>query len=31
VLAVAYLAIVWTLSALIRLLEARLALPESFR
>jgi His/Glu/Gln/Arg/opine family amino acid ABC transporter permease subunit len=31
VLAVVYLAIVWTLSALIRLLEARLALPESFR
>jgi His/Glu/Gln/Arg/opine family amino acid ABC transporter permease subunit len=29
VLAVMYLAIVWTLSALIRLLEARLALPES--
>jgi His/Glu/Gln/Arg/opine family amino acid ABC transporter permease subunit len=29
VLAVIYLAIVWTLSALIRLLEARLALPES--
>jgi His/Glu/Gln/Arg/opine family amino acid ABC transporter permease subunit len=29
VLAVVYLAIVWTLSALIRLLEARLALPES--
>jgi polar amino acid transport system permease protein len=28
VLAVAYLAIVWTLSALIRLLEKRLALPE---
>jgi His/Glu/Gln/Arg/opine family amino acid ABC transporter permease subunit len=28
VLAVVYLAIVWTLSALIRLLEARLALPE---
>ena len=28
VLAVAYLVIVWTLSALIRLLEARLALPE---
>jgi His/Glu/Gln/Arg/opine family amino acid ABC transporter permease subunit len=28
VLAVLYLAIVWTLSALIRLLEARLALPE---
>jgi His/Glu/Gln/Arg/opine family amino acid ABC transporter permease subunit len=28
VLAVIYLAIVWTLSALIRLLEARLALPE---
>jgi His/Glu/Gln/Arg/opine family amino acid ABC transporter permease subunit len=27
-LAVAYLAIVWTLSALIRLLESRLALPE---
>ena len=30
VLAVVYLAIVWTLSALIRLLEARLALPEAF-
>jgi polar amino acid transport system permease protein len=29
VLAVVYLVIVWTLSALIRLLEARLALPES--
>jgi His/Glu/Gln/Arg/opine family amino acid ABC transporter permease subunit len=29
VLAVIYLAIVWTLSALIRLLESRLALPES--
>jgi His/Glu/Gln/Arg/opine family amino acid ABC transporter permease subunit len=29
VLAVIYLAIVWTLSALIRLLEARLALPET--
>jgi His/Glu/Gln/Arg/opine family amino acid ABC transporter permease subunit len=29
VLAVVYLTIVWTLSALIRLLEARLALPES--
>jgi polar amino acid transport system permease protein len=29
VLAVVYLALVWTLSALIRLLEARLALPES--
>jgi His/Glu/Gln/Arg/opine family amino acid ABC transporter permease subunit len=29
VLAVIYLAIVWTLSAVIRLLEARLALPES--
>jgi polar amino acid transport system permease protein len=28
-LAVAYLAIVWTLSALIRFLEARLALPEA--
>ena len=28
VLAVAYLSLVWTLSALIRLLEARLALPE---
>ena len=28
VLAVTYLALVWTLSALIRLLEARLALPE---
>ncbi len=31
VLAVAYLAIVWTLSALIRLLEARLALPTEAR
>jgi His/Glu/Gln/Arg/opine family amino acid ABC transporter permease subunit len=31
VLAVIYLAIVWTLSALIRLLEARLALPETPR
>ena len=29
VLAVVYLAIVWTLSALIRLLESRLALPEA--
>jgi His/Glu/Gln/Arg/opine family amino acid ABC transporter permease subunit len=29
VLAIAYLSIVWTLSALIRLLEARLALPEA--
>jgi polar amino acid transport system permease protein len=29
VLAVVYLALVWTLSALIRLLETRLALPES--
>jgi len=29
-LAVAYLAIVWTLSALIRFLERRLALPEAF-
>jgi ABC-type amino acid transport system permease subunit len=29
VLAVLYLAIVWTLSALIRVLESRLALPES--
>ena len=28
VLAVVYLALVWTLSALIRLLESRLALPE---
>ncbi len=28
VLALVYLTIVWTLSALIRLLEARLALPE---
>ena len=28
-LAVDYLAIVWTLSALIRFLEARLALPEA--
>jgi His/Glu/Gln/Arg/opine family amino acid ABC transporter permease subunit len=28
VLGIAYLAVVWTLSALIRLLEARLALPE---
>ncbi len=31
VLAVAYLAIVWTLSALIRLLEGRLALPKEAR
>jgi polar amino acid transport system permease protein len=31
VLGVAYLAVVWTLSALIRLLEARLALPEGSR
>jgi polar amino acid transport system permease protein len=31
VLAVAYLAIVWTLSALIRMLEARLALPTEAR
>ena len=31
VLAVAYLTIVWTLSALIRLLEARLALPKEAR
>jgi polar amino acid transport system permease protein len=30
VLAVAYLTLVWTLSALIRLLERRLALPEDF-
>jgi His/Glu/Gln/Arg/opine family amino acid ABC transporter permease subunit len=30
-LAVAYLAIVWTLSALIRFLEARLALPEPLK
>jgi His/Glu/Gln/Arg/opine family amino acid ABC transporter permease subunit len=29
VIAVIYLALVWTLSALVRLLEARLALPES--
>ena len=29
-LAIAYLAIVWTLSALIRFLERRLALPEAF-
>ena len=29
VLAVVYLVIVWSLSAVIRLLEARLALPES--
>jgi His/Glu/Gln/Arg/opine family amino acid ABC transporter permease subunit len=29
VIAVVYLALVWTLSALVRLLEARLALPES--
>jgi len=29
VLAVTYLALVWTLSALIRLLESRLALPEA--
>jgi His/Glu/Gln/Arg/opine family amino acid ABC transporter permease subunit len=29
VLAIVYLALVWTLSALIRLLEARLALPEA--
>jgi ABC-type amino acid transport system permease subunit len=29
VLAVTYLALVWILSALIRLLERRLALPES--
>jgi len=28
ILAIAYLVIVWTLSGLIRLLEARLALPE---
>jgi ABC-type amino acid transport system permease subunit len=28
VLGVVYLGLVWTLSALIRLLEARLALPE---
>jgi His/Glu/Gln/Arg/opine family amino acid ABC transporter permease subunit len=31
VLGIAYLAVVWTLSALIRLLEARLALPEGSR
>jgi ABC-type amino acid transport system permease subunit len=31
VLGVAYLAVVWTLSALIRLLEARLALPGEAR
>jgi polar amino acid transport system permease protein len=31
VLGIAYLAVVWTLSALIRLLEARLALPEGLR
>jgi polar amino acid transport system permease protein len=31
VLGVAYLALVWTLSALIRLVEARLALPEGTR
>ena len=30
-LAVVYLAIVWSLSALIRFLEARLALPEPLR
>ena len=30
-LAVIYLTVVWTLSALIRLLEARLALPEARR
>ena len=30
-LAVIYLAIVWTLSALIRLLENKLALPETPR
>jgi polar amino acid transport system permease protein len=30
VLAIYYLAIVWTLSALIRFLERRLALPEAF-
>lgn len=30
VLAAIYLALVWTLSALVRLLESRLALPESF-
>jgi ABC-type amino acid transport system permease subunit len=29
ILAAAYLIIVWTLSALIRLLERRLALPEA--
>ena len=28
-LAVVYLALVWTLSAVIRLLESRLALPEA--
>jgi ABC-type amino acid transport system permease subunit len=31
VLAVAYLAIVWTLSASIRLVESRLALPKDTR
>jgi ABC-type amino acid transport system permease subunit len=31
VLAVTYLAIVWTMSALIRLLESHLALPEERR
>jgi polar amino acid transport system permease protein len=31
VLGIAYLAVVWTLSALIRLVEARLALPERGR
>jgi polar amino acid transport system permease protein len=31
VLGVVYLALVWSLSALIRLVEARLALPEGFR
>jgi ABC-type amino acid transport system permease subunit len=30
VLAIYYLAIVWALSALIRFLERRLALPEAF-
>ena len=30
-LAIAYLTVVWTLSALIRLLESRLALPEGGR
>jgi ABC-type amino acid transport system permease subunit len=30
VLAAIYLVLVWTLSAVVRLLESRLALPESF-